>query len=100
MPIHDPLIKPNTRVGKRKLTEMLDKQVRPVNCFILLGGMYAAHSEWITKEIAIAQQYGKPIIGIYPWGQERMPQIIQKAADELVAWNTSSIVSAIRRHSL
>ncbi|MBL7837875.1 MAG: TIR domain-containing protein [Bacteroidetes bacterium] len=100
VPKYDPLINPNTVIGKSKLTELLDRQVKPVNCVLFLGGMYGAHSEWILKEIKIAQDYKKPIIGIYPWGQKNMPLAIQKAANELVGWNTSTIVSAIRRYSL
>jgi hypothetical protein len=100
VPKHDPLIDPNTHVGKAKLAELLDKQVKPVNCVLILGGMYAAHSEWILKEIELAKAYNKPIIGVYPWGQENMPLAVQNAAKELVRWNTDKIVSAIRQHSL
>ena len=100
VPSHDPLIDPNTYIGKAKLTELLDRQIKPVNCVLILGGMYAAYSEWILKEIEIAQKYRKPIIGIYPWGQINMPVAVQNAATELVNWNTSTIISAIRRNSL
>jgi hypothetical protein len=100
VPEHDPLIDPDTPIGKSKLTELMDRQVRPVNCVLILGGMYAAYSEWILKEIKIAQGYNKPIIGVYPWGQQNMPIVVQNAAVELVRWNTDSIVSAIRRHSI
>jgi hypothetical protein len=100
VPEHDPLIDPNSPSGKAKLIELLSKQVRPVNCVLILGGMYAAYSEWILKEIKLAQDLNKPILGIYPWGQRNMPLAIQNAASELVGWNTSSIVSAIRRNSL
>jgi hypothetical protein len=100
VPEHDPLINPNSQVGKGKLKELLDKQVKPVNCVIILGGMYAAHSEWILHEIELANNYKKPIIGLYPWGQLKMPIAVQNAANELVGWNTSSIISAIRRLSI
>jgi hypothetical protein len=100
VPVHDPLIEPNTPVGKAKLTELLDKQVRPVNCVLILGGMYSAYSDWILKEIKLAQSYNKPIIAIYPWGQTKMPKVVQDAANEIVNWQTSSIVAAIRRQSI
>jgi hypothetical protein len=100
VPEHDPVIDPNSHVGYRKLVSLLDNQVRPVNCVLILGGMYAAYSAWINEEITIAQSYRKPIIGIYPWGSQRMPIAVQEAAHELVGWNTSSIVSAIRNWSL
>lgn len=62
--------------------------------------MYVAYSEWILKEIALAQYNGKSIIGVYPWGQQNMPRAIQEAAAELVGWNTDTIISAIRRNAL
>lgn len=100
VPIHDPLINPNHPVGKVKLTHLLNKQLKPVNCVLIIGGMYAAHSEWILKEIEIASNFKKPIIGIYPWGQINMPMAIKKSAVELVGWNTNSIVQSIRRNSI
>ena len=100
VPVHDPLVDPNSYVGQQKLINLLETQVRPVNCVLILGGMYAAHSSWIQKEIDIANSYNKPIIGIYPWGQQLMPQVIQKAAVDLVGWNTNSIVNSIRYHSI
>ncbi len=83
-----------------QLTNALDEQIRVANIVLILGGMYAAHSGWIEMEINIAKSYRKPIIGVVPWGQERVPLTVQLAASETVRWNTDSIVSAIRRHAL
>jgi len=94
VPEHDPLD------SDRKLEEALRRQIRPTNIVLILAGMYAAYRKWIQKEIDIAVEMGKPIIGIRPWGQERVPQAVQDAAREIVGWNTSSIVSAIRRNAL
>jgi hypothetical protein len=100
VPIHDPLINPNHPAGKVKLTNLLNKQLKPVNCVLIIGGMYAAHSEWILKEIELANNFNKPIIGIYPRGQINMPLAIKNVAVELVGWNTNSIVQSIRRNSI
>ena len=100
VPEHDPIIDPDTTIGNTKLTKLLDRQISPVNCVLILGGMYAVYSEWILKEIEIAQSYEKPIIGVYPWGQQNMPLAVQNTSLELVRWNTDSIVSAVRRHSI
>jgi len=100
VPQHDPVIDPDTEVGKRKLTEELRKQIQPVHIVIVLAGMYVNYREWIQKEIDIAQEYKKPIVGIRPWGQQRIPQIIQDISCKLVGWNTDSIVQAIRECSL
>lgn len=99
-PKHDPAIDPETDSGRAKLTNALDAQIRPVNCVLIIGGMYAAYSYWIRQEIRLAKEYYKPIVAIYPHGGERMPQEVQEAAKEVVNWSTSSIVDAIRRRSL
>ena len=79
------------------LKEELHNQIRPAHVVIVLAGMYVAYSYWIQAEIDIAEQFGKPILGIYPRASIRVPHAVQRAADEMVGWNTSSIVSAIRR---
>ena len=100
VPTHDPLVDPGTVIGQTRLGNLLDAQIRPVQCVLVIAGMYAAHRFWIDKEIAFAQMYNKPIIGLVPWGQERVPLSVQAAAHEMVGWNTSSIVDAIRRRAL
>ena len=63
---------------------------------IILSGMYAAHSDWIDYEIDEAKRMGKTIIGVQPWGQEKVPVKIQNAATRMVGWNRSSIIQAVR----
>lgn len=96
VPEHDPL---GTKTDK-ELREALDRQIRPVNCFLIVSGMYVNHRKWIQEEIEIAKSYGKPIVGVVPWGQERVPAEVQNVAKEMVAWQTSSIVAAVRQWSL
>lgn len=94
VPEHDPV------ESSEKLTARLNDQMRPANVFLILGGMYVSHSEWIQYEIDFARRIGRPIIGIRPWGSERMPDAVTRASREIVGWNTDSIVSAIRHHAL
>lgn len=100
VPEHDPVLDPDDPDDKETLTEELKQQIRPVNCVLILSGMYVAYSDWIQTEIDIALSYNKPIIGVKPWGQERVPKAVSDVAKEIVGWNTSSIISAIRKHSL
>ena len=93
VPEHDPVDANNNT----KLEEELRQQIRPVEVVIILGGMYVAYSSWIQFEIDFATQLGKPILGIRPRGAQVMPTAVQEAADEIVGWNTSTIVAAIRR---
>jgi len=91
-----PIAKAFEGLSNVQLQEQLRKQIRPVQCVLIVSGMYVAHSGWIQFEIDFAKSLGKPIVGIVPWGAERVPVAVQNAADEMVAWQTSSIVSAIR----
>jgi len=86
--------------SSKDFCNMLSRQINPVNIVIILSGMYAHHSDWIQWEINYAKSMRKPIIGIVPWAQERTPLKVQEAVTEMVAWNATSIIQAIRRHSL
>lgn len=79
-----------------QLEQSITAQIRPASCVIILSGMYAAHSHWIEYEIREAVRMGKYIIGVRPWGQERVPLIIQNNADVMVGWNSSSVIGAIK----
>ena len=96
VPEHDPL---GTKTDK-ELREALNLHIRPVNCFLIVSGMYVNQRKWIIEELEIAKSYGKPIVGIIPWGQERTPLEVQNAAKEMVDWNTERIVAAVRKWSL
>lgn len=82
------------------LEEALKQQIRPVNIVIILAGMYTNYSDWIEFEMDFSDLISKPMIGVKPWGAQRIPKEVQDRVEEMVGWNTSSIVSAIRRHSL
>ena len=94
VPEHDPL------AGGSQLTTQLNGQIRPVNAVLILAGMYVNHREWIQAELELAQRYSKPIIGVKPWGNTILPQVVTTSAREVVGWNTDSIVRAIRTHSI
>ena len=74
---------------------MLKEQIRPASKVLVLSGMYAAYSDWIDFEIDTALDYSKYIIGVKPWGQERIPNKISSNANKMVGWNKSSVVNAI-----
>lgn len=96
-PEDKPLSLSNPYASDYEIKNAIDKKIAPVNCVIILGGMYAKR-KWMQYELQSAQIYNKPIIVIAPWGQERIPLELQKYP--LVRWNTSSIVDAIRKYSI
>ena len=94
VPEHDPLD------DEEDLKEQLRKQIRPVQIVVILAGMYANHSDWIEFEMDFADSIDKPMIGVRPRGQQRVPKEVQDRTREMVGWNTTSIVKAIRKWSL
>ncbi len=96
VPEHDPL---GTRTDAQ-LRRGLDRQIAPVNCFLVVAGMYVNHRKWIQQELDIAARYRKPVVAISPLGQQRIPVAVQVAASAVVGWRTESIVAAVRRLSL
>jgi len=78
------------------LSAGMTRQISPAQGVIILGGMYAAHSEWINYEIDEALRMGKVIIGVTPWGAERVPLKVQEASTVMVGWNSASVVRAVR----
>lgn len=79
-----------------QLKAAIRNQMRPASCIIILAGVYATYSKWINIELELAQELGKKIIAVEPWGSARTSVTVKKAADEIVGWNTNSIVKAIR----
>lgn len=92
VPSHDSLPDKTASGLKNGIT----RQINPAQAVIIVGGMYAAHSGWIDYEINEAVRLNKAIIGVRPWGQERVPQKIQDNASVMVNWQSASLVQAVR----
>jgi len=67
---------------------------------LAIAGIYATRSEWVNYELETAYANNIPIIGVIPFGQERISSVVQRYAVEIVRWNTESIVKPIRAHAL
>ena len=93
VPITDPLLAKTSK----ELREGITRQINPSQVVVILAGMYASYSEWIEYEISEANRLQKPIIGIKPWGQERLPRIVEEESlCKPVGWNRQSVVSTVR----
>lgn len=84
------------RVPDYQIRQCLEEQIKHASVVLVLWGMYAAYHEWIQTEVDIGVNLGKPVIGIKPWGQERLPQEIVSKCNKLVGWNGPSIIDSIR----
>lgn len=99
-PEDKPVIPAGTWAPTATILEAIRRKMSMAQIVLVLAGMYAAHSAWIQAEMKLAQELFKPMIGIKPWGNERMPREVLLVTKEDVGWNTSSIVGAIRTHAL
>lgn len=95
VPEHDPVLDPDESEDRQKLQEALDAQIKPASKIVIISGMYAAYSDWIDFEIDTSVNYNKYIIGLKPWGQQRIPEKIQSNATAMVGWNKKSLIDAI-----
>ncbi|MCQ2964943.1 MAG: TIR domain-containing protein [archaeon] len=96
IPVHDP----KDTSTDSELEEKIDNNIRKSSLFIILSGMYVSQSnrKWINKELNIANKYGKNIIAVKPWGNEKMPLEVQKATDIIVNWNSNSLIESIKEN--
>ena len=79
-----------------QLKEAIRRKMQPASCVIVLAGVYATYSKWINIEVALAKEKNKKIIAVVPRGSERISKVARNVADEIVGWNTDSIIRAIR----
>ena len=79
-----------------QLKAAIREQMKYASCVLILAGVYASYSKWIKIEFELAQELGKKIIAIQPWAAQRTSLVVKNAADEIVGWNTSSIVRSIK----
>lgn len=84
-----------------QLYAAIKAQIAPVNCIVMLAGVYSSYSKWIDKEIQIAKKdFNKPLIAVEPWASEKTSKLVKDNADAIVKWQSKSIVDAIRALSI
>jgi Thoeris protein ThsB, TIR-like domain len=91
----EPINSENATYIKKRLSEKIENS----NIVLGLAGMYANYSNWMEWELDKAIEKGIPIVGVLPWGQERISSTVSSRSKEDVKWNTESIITAIRKHS-
>lgn len=86
----------------KELRDAIKAQMKPCGVILIVAGVYATYSKWIKIEIDLAQdgfKEPKPILAIKPRENVNLSTVVKDAADEIVNWNSDSIVAAIRRLS-
>lgn len=80
-----------------QLGAAIRNQMQHASCVLILAGVYSTYSKWINIEIQLAQEMGKKIIAIEPWGAEKTSLTVKNNANIIVKWQTSSIIKAIKQ---
>lgn len=80
-----------------QLRAAIRNQMQHASCVLILAGVYSTYSKWINIEIQLAQEMGKKIIAIEPWGAEKTSLTVKNNANIIVKWQTSSIIKAIKQ---
>ena len=93
VPKDDPI---HNAASEASLKAAIRNQMQHASCILVLAGVYSTYSKWINIEIGLAKEMGKKIIAIEPWGAEHTSAIVKTCADDIVKWQGTSIVKAIR----
>lgn len=90
-----PINSSNDSVIKANIT----KHLKESDIVLAIAGVYATYSEWMIWEMERTKELGLKVVGVIPWGQERISQEVYKRSIVDVRWNGDSIVAAIRTYS-
>ena len=94
----DAIINTDSEFGKAELKQKLEEQIKYVDLVLICADQYISHPYWIEQEVAIAAKFKKPLVVVKPYANERTPVLLALNAKELVDWQSSSIVAAIKKH--
>lgn len=92
--------RPLDTTSDKELKDRLTRQISGCSAVIVVSGMYSHYSKWIDYEIDEALRMNKPIIGLKPWGSERIPTKISENATILIGWNSNSLINAVRNYAI
>lgn len=90
-----PINSENAAVVKANIT----KKLKESDVLLAIAGVFASHSDWMQWEMDKAKGLGLNVIGVIPWGQQRVSTEVSNRSVVDVRWNADSIVDAIRMYS-
>ena len=73
----------------------IENNIKWSSIVVIIAGVYASYSLSMKREINLAKRHHKPTLAVIPWENDRSSDI-RNECDDVVGWNTESIVSAIR----
>jgi hypothetical protein len=84
-------------VKDETIRRLLRMKISWAGVVVVLVGKDTHSRPWVNWEIEQANKQGKRIVGIYARGgtEADLPPALQSYADDIVAWNSDSIIAAI-----
>lgn len=92
VPKDDPI---HNAINDGELQEAIYSRIYNSDVILIPTGMYTNYSKWIKKEIEGSKYYGKKILAVNPWGQQKASQIVIQYSDQRAGWNKESIVKSV-----
>ncbi len=77
----------------------LRKRLGISDIILVIAGMEIPRRYWVKWEIKWARIRSIPIVGVRPNGAQRLPEVVEKAALDVVSWRRKSVVRAIRDYA-
>ncbi len=95
-----PVLQPDDPHDDASLERSLRDQIRLCSTVVVVSDIYSQHKEWVQKEIDVAVEMAKPVVGLPNVADGTTPPEVRNVAIEVVAWDAASIVAAIRMHAI
>lgn len=90
-----PIEKAEDLKNEKEIENKIKNQLLYTRCLLVLGGNYS-NKYWIKKEVEIAKSLGKKVIAVKPWKTKSIPKYLEKSADEIIGFNSKTIIEKIK----
>lgn len=77
----------------------ITRRLQDSDIVLAIAGVSSSNSEWIAWEMDKAKELGLNVVGVIPWGAQRISQEVYSRSVVDVHWNTESVVDAIKKYS-
>jgi len=77
----------------------ITRRLQDSDIVLAIAGVSSSNSDWMVWEMEKAKELGLNVVGIIPWGAQRISQEVYSRSIIDVHWNTESVVDAIRKYS-
>jgi hypothetical protein len=91
---------PINSINASNVKDKLKQKILNSNIVLGIAGMNASYSEWMDWELETTNNLDIPIVGVIPWGKERISSTVTKYSKQDVPWNIESIVEVISKWAI